>query len=341
MSVTIFEGYDVTIFHLCTPDIARTFHLDDRAVGAMASFVRLGGMIAFIIVMLADRIGRKPLMSTTVLFYTLFTLLTAISRGLAHASRIFQSSAQVFLSAEFAVAIIMISEEFPDPMRGTGVAMLNMVGLLGVVAGGGLYGCVAESRWGWRGMYFIGVGPLLLVAFLRRGVRETGALRRARAARTPDSNGASTGVGALRQGRSRAASRAVSRARASWWRCYGTAWGWSGAPAVTFFSLYAKRDHHWTSGPDRARGRARVSGRHARPSAVRPDARLGRTQGDHLRLLRAGRGLDARAVPDRHSRRDAGRDGHRRCSRFRARAPRPRPTRSSFSPPTSAQPRTA
>src|SRR6202171_5088746 len=67
MSVTIFEGYDVTIFHLCTPDIAKSFHLDDRAVGTMASFVRLGGMIAFFIVMLSDRIGRKPIMSMTVL----------------------------------------------------------------------------------------------------------------------------------------------------------------------------------------------------------------------------------------------------------------------------------
>ena len=36
MSVTIFEGYDVTMFHLCTPDIAKTFHLDDRAVGTMS-----------------------------------------------------------------------------------------------------------------------------------------------------------------------------------------------------------------------------------------------------------------------------------------------------------------
>ena len=41
MSATIFEGYDITIFHLATPEIARTFHLadpgdradgDDRAV---------------------------------------------------------------------------------------------------------------------------------------------------------------------------------------------------------------------------------------------------------------------------------------------------------------------
>ncbi|MGH7916910.1 MAG: hypothetical protein ACREQE_05530, partial [Candidatus Binataceae bacterium] len=65
MSVTIFEGYDVTIFHLCTPDIARTFHMNDFAVGEMASFVRLGGIAAFFVVLLADRVGRKPVVSYT------------------------------------------------------------------------------------------------------------------------------------------------------------------------------------------------------------------------------------------------------------------------------------
>jgi MFS family permease len=243
MSVTIFEGYDVTIFHLCTPDIARSFHLDDRAIGAMASFVRLGGMVAFAIVMLADRIGRKPIISMTVLFYALFTLLTALSRGLGTFT-LFQSCAQVFLSAEFGVAIIMISEEFPDRMRGMGVAMLNMVGLLGVIVGGLLYGYIAESRWGWRGMYFIGVGPLLLVASLRRGVRETvrfTALSRTRAA-GPQKRGV---VAALRTALEPLGGRYRGRIIlvALLWNCVGLV----GAPAVTFFSLYAKRDHHWTS----------------------------------------------------------------------------------------------
>ena len=74
-----------------------------RRRSAMASFVRLGGMLAFFVVMAADRIGRKPVISITVLFYTLFTLLTALSRSLTTFT-IFQSGAQVFLSAEFGVA---------------------------------------------------------------------------------------------------------------------------------------------------------------------------------------------------------------------------------------------
>ncbi len=182
--------------------------------------------------------------SATVLFYTLFTLFTALSRGL-WSFTIFQSCAQIFLSAEFAVAIIMIAEEFPDSSRGRGVAMLHVVGLLGVVAGGLLYGYVADSRWGWRGMYFIGILPLLLVAFLRRGIRETlrfEAFRQLRASGPALATGA---VAAMRHAFEpfRGPYRGRLLLVALLWNCVGLV----GAPAVTFFSLYAKRDHHWTS----------------------------------------------------------------------------------------------
>jgi putative MFS transporter len=244
MSVTVFEGYDVTIFHLCTPDIARTFHLDDAAVGQMASLVRVGGMAAFFLVMYSDRIGRKPIVSATVLFYTLFTLFTALSQGLATFT-LFQSCAQLFLSAEFSIAIIMISEEFPAGSRGTGVAVLNGVGLLGVVAGGVLYALVVDSRWGWRGMYFIGIIPLLLVAFLRRNLRETARFEALQEERKRTGI-ESTGVLAVLR-------HAVEpllgpyRGRILLVALLWNSVGLVGAPAVTFFTLYAKRDHHWTS----------------------------------------------------------------------------------------------
>jgi putative MFS transporter len=245
MSVTIFEGYDVSIFHLCTPDIARTFHLDNRAVGLMASLVRFGGMMAFFLVMYSDRIGRKPIVSLTVLFYTLFTLFTALSQSLGSFT-LFQSCSQLFLSAEFGVAIIMISEELPSDLRGRGVAGLNMMGLVGVIAGGGLYGIVADSRWGWRGMYLIGIAPLLLVAFLRRNLRETVRFETVRSER--ESGAKSEPIGILATLRQAAEPlRGPYRSRmllvALLWNTVGVV----GAPAVTFFSLYAKRDNHWTS----------------------------------------------------------------------------------------------
>jgi putative MFS transporter len=201
-------------------------------------------MLAFFVVMLADRLGRKPVVSITVLLYTLFTLATALSRGLGTFT-LFQSCAQIFLSAEFGVAIIIISEEFPDNLRGRGIAAIHMIGLIGVVAAGALYGYVVDSSWGWRGMYLIGIVPLLLVAFLRRNLKET---RRFEAHRIEQEE---RGVQRPRLRAQLATAFAPFagpyRGRlllvAVLWNCVGLV----GAPAVTFFSLYAKRDHHWTS----------------------------------------------------------------------------------------------
>src|SRR5580658_8039355 len=172
VSATIFEGYDITIFHLCTPDIARSFHLSDAAIGLMATLVRTGGILSFFVVTLADRVGRKRVIANTVLCYAFFTLLTALSSGLITFT-LFQSSSQIFLAAEFGLAVTIICEEFPDEMRGRAISILHTVAFIGVTIAGLLYGYVAHSSFGWRGMYLLGIAPLMVVAWMRRGMRET------------------------------------------------------------------------------------------------------------------------------------------------------------------------
>jgi putative MFS transporter len=139
----------------------------------------------------------------------------------------------------------MISEEFPDATRGRAIAALHMVAFLGVTAAALTYAIMAESRWGWRGMYLLGIAPLVMVAFLRRGLRETArfnALERARAAAgqprpefwTSIRNSLAPFAGPYR-------SRLL--VMAGLWNSIGLI----GGPTVTYFSLYARRDHHWKS----------------------------------------------------------------------------------------------
>jgi putative MFS transporter len=242
MSATVFEGYDITIFHLCTPDIARTFHLGNAAIGAIATIVRIGGIMSFFVVTLADRYGRKPVISTTVLIYAFFTLLTAISSGMVTFT-LFQSGSQVFLAAEFCLAVTIISEEFPDEARGRAISILHMVAFIGVAAAGLLYGWVAETRWGWRGMYLIGIAPLMVVAWLRRGLRETA---RFQATYNGPSAAARPGMFAPMR-RCFSCSEAPYRTRLLIVAALCNSIGLVGGPTISFFSLYAKRDHHWSS----------------------------------------------------------------------------------------------
>ncbi len=244
LSATIFEGYDITIFHLCTPDIARTFGMSDAAVGAMATTVRLGGILSFFVVTLADCFGRKRVLANTVLCYALFTLLTALSTGVLSFT-LFQSAAQIFLAAEFGVAVIMIGEEFPEDRRARAISLLLMVAFLGVATAGLLYGLVADSRWGWRGMYFLGITPLLLIAWLRRRMRETARFAALEQQRQSH--------GLARRAIFEPLCRCMAPAAGPWTarmllvsmlcNCIGLA----GGPTISFFSLYAKRDHHWSS----------------------------------------------------------------------------------------------
>jgi putative MFS transporter len=242
MSATIFEGYDITIFHLCTPEIARTFHLSDASIGLMASMVRFGGMLSFFVVILADRYGRKPVISVTVLCYTVFTLFTALSSGVGSFT-IFQSSAQIFLAAEFGVAVTMISEEYPDERRGRAIGALHMVAFLGVTAAALTYAVMVESRWGWRGMYMLGIAPLLMVAFLRRGLKETArfnALERARVAAGRARVEFWPAIRACLAGFTGPYRSRLLIVAALW-----NSIGLIGGPTVTYFSLYTRRDHHW------------------------------------------------------------------------------------------------
>jgi MFS transporter, putative metabolite:H+ symporter len=243
MSATIFEGYDITIFHLCTPDIARTFQMSDRALGLVATVVRFGGLLSFFIVVLADVVGRRPIVSVTVIAYAALTLLTGLSRGMASFT-VFQSAAQIFLAAEFGVAVTMIGEEFPDSARGRAIAGLHTVAFLGVAAAGFLYRYVALSQFGWRAMYLIGVAPLLLIALLRRGLRETVRFSALEDARRAAGQSREPLVSRLRRGLGEFAGPYRSRLLliASLWNTIGLV----GGPTITFFSLYAQRERHWT-----------------------------------------------------------------------------------------------
>ncbi len=240
LPATIFEGYDITIFHLCTPDIAASFHLTDARVGMIATLVRTGGILSFLVVTLADRFGRKPMLGVTVVAYAACTLLTGLSRG-AISFTLFQSIAQIFLAAEFGIAITMISEEFPDEQRGRAVSILLMAAFIGVATAGMLYGPIAMSRWGWRGMYFLGIAPLVLIALIRRKMRETARFRTAVLARGTQTASIAASI-----------SKAFEPLRGPWRKrlitvailcnCVGLV----GGPVISFFSLYARREHGWS-----------------------------------------------------------------------------------------------
>jgi len=171
-AATLFEGYDRFIVSLALPYIGKDLGASEGELGYALSLIRVGALLSIFLGRIADRYGRRRLLIVSVLAYTLATAATGLSRGMA-TFIVFQLVATIFLVAELALAQVVIAEEFPAEARGRGQGLLGAFGALGGGVAAVLFPLLQRTPLGWRGLYFIGILPLLLIAYLQRALPET------------------------------------------------------------------------------------------------------------------------------------------------------------------------
>lgn len=170
---TFFDGYDGFVLAFVLSQVLATLGGTESQAGFIRALVSIGAVVAFVLAAQADRIGRKRLLFITIVGYTAATLATGAAPNLAFLS-IAQFVAQIFLGAEFAVAITIVVEEFPPDERGRSLGIVTSMGTLGGI----FVGLLAFAGFGntplkWRAFYLVGVIPLIVVAVARRSMRET------------------------------------------------------------------------------------------------------------------------------------------------------------------------
>lgn len=169
---TFFEGYDNFLLALALPLIRDDFGLTVDQAGLVASVAFAGSFGVLLLLPLADRIGRRRLLLITIAGYTAATVATAFSDGVVDLAAL-QFVARIFLGTEFALASIVLVESAPPDRRGRQLAVLTSSATLGIAAAGGGFLLVLATESSWRLLYLVGAGPLLLVAWARRGLPET------------------------------------------------------------------------------------------------------------------------------------------------------------------------
>ena len=79
VSAAFFEGYDGSVIALLLPRVQSTFHVSEAVLGLTRGFGVAGAFCAFFLARRSDSIGRRPLLLWSVVGYTAFTALTALS----------------------------------------------------------------------------------------------------------------------------------------------------------------------------------------------------------------------------------------------------------------------
>jgi putative MFS transporter len=183
VSAAFFEGYDASILGLLLPNIQSTFHVSEAVLGITRIPIELGLFAAFFVARLSDRLGRRPMLLWSVVGYTVFTALTALSWDI-WSFAFFQFASRIFLGAEYAVGVTMIVEEFPAARRGRALGTLLTFAALGTIVVGVLLGAgLQDGPLEWRAFYLVGLLPLLVLSVYRRRIKETRRFLEVRAGR--------------------------------------------------------------------------------------------------------------------------------------------------------------
>lgn len=140
----------------------------------------IGGTIGgWLFSSLADRWGRNPVMALTILFYSLFSGLTAFATD-AWQVGILRFLVAMGVGGEWAVGAALVSEVFPKQARerAGGIFHATSVAGLWLAAAAGL---AVGSHW--RYAYLLGVVPAVLVLWVRLSIREPESWQQAREAK--------------------------------------------------------------------------------------------------------------------------------------------------------------
>lgn len=138
--------------------------------GLLFSLFLVGWGFAFLWGPIGDRFGRVRTLTLTILCYSLFTLLGAVSTNIWQLA-VFRMLAGLGIGGEWTLGGILVAEEWPEDRRAVGSGWMHTGYYFGIFLAA-IANYTIGVHFGWRAMFVLGGTPALLVGLIRYGVTE-------------------------------------------------------------------------------------------------------------------------------------------------------------------------
>ena len=143
-------------------------------IGRSGGLLSMAGLLGwafggFIFGVIADYIGRVRTLAVSILVYSVFTALQGFSHSPLELG-VYRFIGGLGTGGEIIVGIPLVAEAFAETYRARILGVMMTGGAFGSLIGGWVYGLVGP--YGWRWVFFVGIVPALLLAFIRRGMVE-------------------------------------------------------------------------------------------------------------------------------------------------------------------------
>jgi putative MFS transporter len=168
----MFDAMDVLMLSFLLTPIRGEFKLEATGVGLVASATFVGMFLgAAVAGRLADRYGRRAVFTTTLVIFSVGSLLSALAPTFETllAARVITG---LGLGGELPVVATLVSELSPRAHRGRMIVLLESFWAYGTILAG-IVAITVVANYGWRWGFAVGALPALYVAYLRRALPES------------------------------------------------------------------------------------------------------------------------------------------------------------------------
>ena len=166
------DAFDFFLMVFILKDIAAEFNTKIPNVAfAITLTLAMRPLGALIFGRLADKFGRRPTLMVNIAIYSLIELLSGFSPNLTTLI-VLRALFGIAMGGEWGVGSALTMETVPTHARGFVSGLLQAGYPSGYLLASIVFGTLYQYI-GWRGMFFVGVIPALLVLYVRSSVKES------------------------------------------------------------------------------------------------------------------------------------------------------------------------
>jgi MFS family permease len=165
------DAFDVMLYSMVLAYLMRDLGISKETGGLLGSLTLVASAFGGVFFgFVADRIGRSRSLSTSIVIYSMATA----ACGFAHTVvmlAIFRIILGLGMGGEWTAGAALVAETWPAEHRGKALGLMQSTWAIGGMLAAGV-AWVVLPRWGWRGVFFVGVLPALMALWIQRRVSE-------------------------------------------------------------------------------------------------------------------------------------------------------------------------
>jgi MFS family permease len=174
------DSFDVNLYALVLASMMADLGFAKSVAGLIGSVTLVAAAVGGILFGLAaDRYGRTRALIGSILIYSVFTGACGLAQS-AWQLMVFRALLGIGMGGEWASGAALVSETWPAEHRGKALGIVQSSWAVGYAAAA-IVTQIVLPHWGWRAVFFVGVLPALVTAWVLKRVEEPRLWQAARA----------------------------------------------------------------------------------------------------------------------------------------------------------------